>query len=153
MLQRINLPRRSEGNPGLTYTRKALGEYWTEGEAYVVDSTQAEQIRLTVQVVSALFKQAMDYVIDNPNILDRFTLMGDERLDKQLRTLIKESWKKTPSYVVDRWDMAWDGTHPPKLLERNFGFLGLLMATGSVQEEYVEWLRQAAKKTNIHSFN
>jgi len=56
------------------------------------------------------------------------------------------------SYVLDRWDLAWDGINPPKLLERNFGFLGLILVTGPYQERYVSWLKRQPGYADVETF-
>jgi len=152
---RVNLPTRSPDTPVLRSDNyRTLDNYWTEGLAYQIDETQAQTLRTAAHDILDRFSEAMDYVTGNSTVFEKFAFDENKNDDRAIRRLIKASWKDVSSrrYILDRWDMGWDGVNPPKLLERNFGHMGLCIATGPVTEEYISWLQKQEGHEDVRPF-
>lgn len=113
--------------------------YFLNGQAIIVDPFKANRLVRAFDEVSDLFKLAMHEVLRDPKRLSRFVFSDDSSLDFSIKEIIRNSWHSQPDYLIDRYDFAWDGGDP-KILERNFGWLGLVIASGLAQEEYADWL-------------
>lgn len=153
IIQRVNLPKRENAEKSLG--NQYLPGYWAEGAAYRINNGHAQEIRQAGREVSGLYRKAMDYVIENAGIFDLFIFTEDKNLNDKIRSLISRSWheEKDKGYVLDRYDFAYNGEQPPRLLERNFGFLGLVVASGIAQEEYIDWLVTQTGFEDIRSFD
>lgn len=88
--------------------------YWLDDAAYVFT---LEEIEERIEAPSQeLHEMCMDLVGD---------IVGDEEaLDRlaipvELRDLVKQSWNRDDRHLYGRFDLAYDGTGPVKLLEYN----------------------------------
>jgi glutathionylspermidine synthase len=152
---RVELPQRASDAPHTeTAAYKSQAGYWWEGIGYEITYKQAGQLRKDAAEMLARYADAMDYVIANPKILQQFYFMDDKKANATLHELAKESWQDPSqrSYAMDRWDIGWDGINPPKVLERNFGHIGLIVGTGVVQTEYINWLKQQNGYADVENF-
>lgn len=82
---------------------------------------------------------------------------SDELLDifeipPNMRTAIKDSWRKRQSDLLGRFDFSWDGRGHPKLMEYNADTPTILVETDVGQKL---WLQMMRKETNasISQFN
>lgn len=116
--------------------------YWHDGAAYIATPAEAAELHKAVKTLTACFAEAMDRVVASRALLERFRFSNNRTYNFVLQNLCARSWKDQTqhSYPIDRYDFAWNGG-APKLLERNFGNLGLIESTGVTQEEYAAWLR------------
>ena len=65
--------------------------------------------------------QAVDLVVKNDELLDMFYINRD------LWPAIRHSWAERQLEFQGRFDFAWDGINPPKLLEYNADTPSLLI--------------------------
>lgn len=102
---------------GLTFHHTATKEgtsavYWDESAYYSFASYEIDELEQATNDLQELCLEAAQYVIDK----NRFE---DLHIPPSVVPLIKETWKSEPPSVYGRFDLAYDGKSPPKLLEYN----------------------------------
>jgi glutathionylspermidine synthase len=86
--------------------------YWDESACYSFTPRQIDEIEKATCALDAMCLQAVQHVIDE----DRF----DEFLIPQAyRQWVRDSWDRDEVSVYGRFDLAYDGKSPPKMLEYN----------------------------------
>lgn len=154
-MHRVALPSRSLWNPAL-YKKDFLSElgYWNEGFGYEISQSQAEHIRKAASKLSQLVEEALVYVFSNDDVLSQFIFTPSEKTNAKILQLLKDSWQndRSKARILERWDMAYDGTHDPKLLEINSSFFGLTSGTGPIQEGYIKWLKKQPGYEDAQTF-
>ena len=91
----------------------SLGDvYWDESACYRFSSSEIDCIEEATWKLHELCMQAVDHVISN-RAFKPFALP-----DWFLEYLI-DSWEADSPSLFGRFDLSYDGTHPPKLLEYN----------------------------------
>lgn len=87
--------------------------YWNESAYYSFNSHQIAMIENASNECYQMFVQAGQYVIDN-KLLHKFSI--PEEFHKKIETM----WEmEPPALNYGRFDFAFDGVNPPKLLEFN----------------------------------
>jgi glutathionylspermidine synthase len=96
---------------GLTW--HSLDEpYWNESAYYEFSSNEVDTLEAATNELEKMTLAAAQHVIDNR----LYTRMG---IPEQAIPLIESSWEAEPPSLYGRFDLAYDGKHPPKLLEYN----------------------------------
>lgn len=110
---RWNWKREVEGL-GLIWNTLDNGEpYWDESAYYHFTSLQIEQVESATAELHRLCLEAGQRIIDN----DLFGRLG---IPEAAVPFIRRSWdEEPPALVHGRFDLAYDGFHPPKMLEYN----------------------------------
>ncbi len=88
------------------------GSYWNESAYYEFSAKEIDTIEAATNELHGLCLQAVQHVIDK-KLYER---MGIPPLAVPL---IERSWEAEPPSLYGRFDFAYDGTGPPKLLEYN----------------------------------
>lgn len=88
------------------------GGYWSEGICYEFSPEQIDHLEEVTQELHTLCLQAVEHVIAN----DLFARIG---LGPQAAELVNNSWAREEISLYGRFDLAYDGTGEPKLLEYN----------------------------------
>ncbi|MDP4267415.1 MAG: glutathionylspermidine synthase family protein [Bacteroidota bacterium] len=100
--------------------------YWDESVCY---SFGMEEILLIEKATAELWEmclKAVDYVIDS-NLFSKF------KIPEFMIPHIKSTWDNDAPAIYGRFDFAYDGTNPPKLLEFNADTPTSLYEAGVVQ--------------------
>ena len=95
---------------GLSY--HALDDYWNESVCYQFTAAQVDEIEAATEELHQMCLKAVQYVIDR----NRFADLG---IPKAFWEPIKASFARHDFYLYGRFDFAYDGSAPPKLLEYN----------------------------------
>jgi len=103
---------RTVESQGLVYHTPGGGPYWDETAYYEFTSSEIDQIERASYEVEAMCQQAVAHVIAN-NLLDRF------QVPEEFREFVADSWYREDFSLYGRFDFAFDGRSPPKLLEYN----------------------------------
>ncbi len=108
---RANWQQKVEEN-GLTWH---TGEqpYWNESAFYEFSAKEVDVLEAATNELEAMTLPAAQHVIDN-RLYSRMGNSGDRR-----SPLIESSWEAEPPSLYGRFDLAYDGPNPPKLLEYN----------------------------------
>jgi glutathionylspermidine synthase len=86
--------------------------YWCEEAAYVFDADQIDELEDATQQLHQMYLSALEHVLDN-QLLHRFVI------PEPFHALIKTSFEQQDPSLYGRFDLAYDGKNPPKLLEYN----------------------------------
>lgn len=104
---------------------------WCESDAYwneraktdISAKAEAELMEATYQVHNMAL-EAVDRIVKDDALLSMFYI------NKDLWPAIRQSWEKGRADFQGRFDFAWDGTNPPKLLEYNADTPSLQLESG-----------------------
>ena len=97
---------------GLTYHSHEHGPYWDESAYYEFSVAQIDELEAAANTLHELCLDAVEYVVAG----ERWDDFG---LTPQAKRLVSESWSRRDASVYGRFDVAYDGRNPPKLLEYN----------------------------------
>ncbi len=112
---------------GLTF-HTANGEpYWDESVCYRFTSSEVEMLETATETLQQLCLEAGQFVIDH----DRF---DDFAVPRPARDAIRATWNSEPPSIYGRFDLAYDGANPPKLLEYNAN-----TPTGLLEAAVAQW--------------
>ncbi|HYE30067.1 MAG TPA: glutathionylspermidine synthase family protein [Methylomirabilota bacterium] len=97
---------------GLTYHTPDNFRYWDESTAYELTSKEVDTLEAAAAECHALCLAAARVIIEQ-DWFDRL------HIPPAARGLIRASWERQEFSLYGRFDFAWDGRTPPKLLEYN----------------------------------
>jgi glutathionylspermidine synthase len=105
--------------------------YWNESACYELTLDQAELIEVATDELHELCLTAVQHVIDRR----RFAELA---IPERAVPLIVDSWKNEAPSIYGRFDLSYDGTGPPKLLEYNADTPTSLLEAAVVQWHWLE---------------
>ncbi|MFE4829106.1 glutathionylspermidine synthase family protein [Streptomyces sp. NPDC056672] len=120
--------------PLTRYPDGTLRPYWDESAYYTFTLPEVEALEETVEELHALCLGAAAHIVER----NRFAELGIT--DPGLVALIAESWRRRaelPS-IYGRFDLRYDGTGPPKMLEYNADTPTSLVEAASAQWFWLE---------------
>ncbi|MGW6745885.1 glutathionylspermidine synthase family protein [Streptomyces sp. NPDC055025] len=120
--------------PLTRYPDGTLRPYWDESAYYTFTLPEVEALEETVEELHALCLGAAAHIVER----NRFAELGIT--DPGLTALIAESWRRRaelPS-IYARFDLRYDGTGPPKMLEYNADTPTSLVEAASAQWFWLE---------------
>ena len=127
---------------GLTWHTHADGTpYWNESACYVFSAAQIDELEAATNDLHQLCVQAVAHVIDH----NRFAELG---IPPAAVPLIQRSWREKAPSLYGRFDLAYDGTHPPKMLEYNADTPTSLLEAAVIQWYWLESERPGADQFN-----
>lgn len=97
---------------GLIYHTPAGVPYWNESAHYVFKRGEIDALENATAELQRICLLAAQHVIDE----GRFAEFG---IPQNAVDAIKQSWDEEPPSIYGRFDLAYDGSGPPKLLEYN----------------------------------
>src|SRR3954451_5555498 len=108
---RPNWQKRVEEHGLMFHTLK--GEpYWDETAAYQLSSYEVDQLELAANTLHEMCLELVQEVIDEK-------MYGLFLIPKEFEELVAKSWNDDEPSIYGRFDLAYDGTGAPKLLEYN----------------------------------
>ena len=117
---------------GMLYARDEQETYWNESACYRFSLGEIEEIESATAKLHVMCLNAVQYVIDH-NLFDRL------KIPPQFVPYIKQSWAQGDRSIYGRFDLAYDGTKPPKMLEYNADTPTSLLEASVIQ---YDWLKQ-----------
>lgn len=118
--------------------------YWDETVYYRFSAAEIDAIEKATYALNDMCLKAVDFVIDN----NRFEQIG---IAPQYVDYICESWENDEITIYGRFDLAFDGRHPPKLLEYNADTPTSLLEAAVVQWHWMQDLHKDLDQFNsIH---
>lgn len=87
-------------------------KYWDENVNYAFNSKQIDELETATNELYEMCINAVQYVIDN-NLYSQF------EIDRKFVPLIENGWNNELPSIYGRFDFAYDGINPPKMLEFN----------------------------------
>lgn len=86
--------------------------YWEESACYLFSENEVHEIERATGELQRLCLEAAQYIIDN----QLFHLL---HIPDWVIPVIKRAWETEPPSLYGRFDLAYDGRTPPKMLEYN----------------------------------
>ncbi|MBL8993954.1 MAG: glutathionylspermidine synthase family protein [Spirochaetia bacterium] len=145
-MKRISLAPRPEWQGqmeelGFNYHTIEGETYWDESACYTFTAAQIDTVEAAAQELQRICLRAVDHVITK-GLYDQFSLMAN------YIPLIESSWKKKEPSVYGRFDLSWNGTGDPKMLEYNAD-----TPTALLEASVAQWHWLQAVKPDADQFN
>ncbi len=127
---------------GLIYHTGADGRaYWNEAAYYEFTSSEIDTLEAATAELHQCCLAAAKYVIEH----DHLSEIG---IPTAAHDLIRWSWAQQEPSVYGRFDLVYDGSEPPKMLEYNAD-----TPTTLVEGAVAQWYWQQARFPNADQFN
>jgi glutathionylspermidine synthase len=107
--------------------------YWNEAAYYEFSADEVDTLEAATNELEKMTLAAAQHVIDNR----LYARMG---IPEQAIPLIESSWEAEPPSLYGRFDLSYDGKHPPKLLEYNADTPTSLLEAAVIQWYWLEEL-------------
>lgn len=117
------------------------GEYWREGICYEFTPAQVDYLDDTTRELHEMCLAAVDHVIRH----DRWDELG---IPEGWRQTIADSWNRRDDSLYGRFDFAYNGTGPAKLLEYNAD-----TPTSLYESSIAQWLWLEEAMPRMDQFN
>lgn len=121
----------------------AQGSYWDESACYRFSSDQIDELEEATETLHRLCLEAVEHVIDE----DRFDAL---KIPAVFAPAIRASWSERAPSLYGRFDLAYDGVRPPKLLEYNADTPTALFEAAVVQWHWLEETGRPDQFNSIH---
>lgn len=137
-MEKMPLPERPDWratakDAGFTFADMHGEPYWDESSAYRFDLAEVEEmIEDPATDLHAMCREAVQQVIDSE------MLMGKLGIPQQHWDLVADSWRRNEPEIYGRFDLAYDGNGPAKLLEYNADTPTSLYESASFQWQWLE---------------
>ncbi|WP_417268105.1 glutathionylspermidine synthase family protein [Celeribacter baekdonensis] len=137
-MKKLTLPERPHWRDharevGFTFADMHGAPYWDESSAYAFSLEQIEtDIEGPATELHAMCRQAVDHIIASEELMDRLAI------PEAHRDLVAESWRRGDPEIYGRFDLAYDGNGPAKLLEYNADTPTSLYETAAFQWQWLE---------------
>lgn len=115
--------------------------YWNEGVYYSFTAAEIDLIERATNELHALCLQAVQHVIDHK-------LYAKFGIPALAVPLIEASWEAEPPSIYGRFDLAYDGESPPKMLEYNADTPTSLLEAAVIQWDWVQDVHPGADQFN-----
>jgi glutathionylspermidine synthase len=126
---------------GFTYHTIDGDLYWDEAGWYEFTLAEIEELEAATNTLHELSLQAVQVVIEE-NRFDEFLI------PPQFHHWIRDSWNNDDPSIYGRFDLAWDGKSPPRMLEYNAD-----TPTGLFEASVVQWKWLQAVHPGLDQFN
>jgi glutathionylspermidine synthase len=115
--------------------------YWNEEAYYSFSAAQIDTLEKATNELHEMCLHAVQHVIDR----DRFFELD---IPAKAVPLIKWAWEAEPPSIYGRFDFAYDGVQPPKLLEYNADTPTSLLEAAVIQWHWLQDIRPEADQFN-----
>lgn len=115
--------------------------YWNESACYEFHPREIDQLETATNVLQELCAEAVQTILDR-DWFDRLKIPSREE------KLIRSSWENDELSLYGRFDLAWDGQSPPKMLEYNADTPTSVFEAAIIQWEWVSDRHPRRKQFN-----
>ncbi len=115
--------------------------YWSESACYVFASTEIEVIEKATNDLEAMCMAAVQHVIDKKRY-------AELHIPDKAIPAIEWSWGADVPSLYGRFDLAYDGVQPPKLLEYNADTPTALLEAAVIQWQWLKQVQPEADQFN-----
>lgn len=129
------------GEQGLIYHTPDGQTYWDESICYRFTAREVDELEAATEELQRLCLLAGQYIIDH----DKF---DELRIPPAARLAIRNAWEAEPPSLYGRFDLMYDGTSPPKILEYNAN-----TPTALLEAAVVQWYWQQDVFRSADQFN
>jgi len=88
------------------------GKYWDESACYRFSADEVDVLEAAAEELHGLCRQACERVV-------RDGRYAELAIPERFAPYVEQSWRRGDPSLFGRFDFAWDGSGPPKLLEYN----------------------------------
>jgi glutathionylspermidine synthase len=117
------------------------GVYWDEGFCYRFTSQQIDDLERATNDLYKMCMDAAEHIITK----ERFAELA---IPQSAWALIRESWDQDHPSLFGRFDLAWNGVGPPKLLEYNADTPTSLIEGSVAQWHWLEDVKPGSDQFN-----
>ena len=118
--------------------------YWNESACYHFSASEINELEAATNTLQELYIEAAERIIQE----DRFSQLC---IPPEFAELCRQSWERDDPSLYGRFDFAYDGVNPPKLLEYNADTPTALLETSVVQWTWLEEMfPQADQFNSVH---
>jgi len=107
------------------------GVYWDESHCYRFTADEIDELEAVTRDLHRISLAAVEHIVTT----DRFEQLA---IAPGFADRIRTSWKARDPAVAGRFDLAYDGSHPPKLLEYNADTPTALLEASVVQWRWLQ---------------
>ena len=145
-MQRVTLTPRPDWRAkaealGFTYHTHEQGPYWDESACYEISSHEVDELEAAANALNQLCIEAAQVVLDR----GWWSRLGIP--EKAVPTILA-SWNRDDPSLYGRFDLAYDGASPPKLLEYNAD-----TPTALIEAAVVQWAWLQERFPDADQFN
>lgn len=115
--------------------------YWTENACYAFTADQIDELEASTEELHGLALKAVEHVVSN-------RLWERMRIPPAWGEYIETVWRRADPTICGRFDLAYDGSGPPKLLEYNAD-----TPTALYEAAVVQWYWLKDVKPDADQFN
>jgi glutathionylspermidine synthase len=126
---------------GLHYHSLDDGPYWDESAYYRFSAAEVDELERATYALDKLCLEAVGHVIEN-RFFEPF------RLPEVFHDYLIQSWEKDERTIYGRFDLAYDGHGPPRLLEYNAD-----TPTALLEAAVAQWYWMKECHPNADQFN
>ncbi len=128
----------TSGNP----SQGGDGTYWDETVAYEFTSAEIDELEAATEEVHARCLDAVDRVFNDRELMTRMGIPAD------YHDYIQWSWARNDPTLYGRFDFAYDGKGPPKMLEYNADTPTMVIESAMMQWFWLQDERRGADQFN-----
>src|SRR3954468_4015220 len=115
--------------------------YWSEDAYYRFSTEEIDSIERATNELHERCLEAVQHVIDEKRY-------ADLQIPEHAIPLIEQSWKDEPPSIYGRFDLAYDGSRPPVMLEYNADTPTSLLEAAVIQWDWLEQCYPGADQFN-----
>src|SRR5258707_12569143 len=115
--------------------------YWDESACYVFTSAEIDQIEAATYALNDLCLRAVEHIL-------KHNLWRDFQIPSGFVEWIRKSWDEDEISIVGRFDLLYDGVHPPKLAEYDADTPTALVEAAVAQWFWLQDVMPAADQFN-----
>lgn len=116
---------------GLLYHTAGGIPYWDEGACYVFTPSEIDRLEVATGELWSMCLKAAEHVIERK----RYAELG---IPASAVPLIEYTWEAEPPALYSRFDLCWDGSGAPKMLELNADTPTSLLEAAAIQWLWLE---------------
>ena len=116
--------------------------YWNESASYRFSADEISTLESASNTLHELCLEAAEHVISN-RLYDRL------QIPKKAWAAIEQTWEADPPFLYGRFDLAFNGTDPPKLLEFNADTPTSLLEAAVIQWHWLQEVMPEADQFNF----
>ncbi|MGY3438944.1 MULTISPECIES: glutathionylspermidine synthase family protein [unclassified Marinovum] len=137
-MQKITLPERPNWRAhaeevGFTFADMYGEPYWDESSAYAFSLEQIEtELEDPATELHEMCREAVGHIVQSEELMDRLAI------PEAHRDLVAASWRNDDPEIYGRFDFAYDGKSPAKLLEYNADTPTSLYESAAFQWQWLE---------------
>lgn len=108
------------------------GTYWYEDACYEFTLREIEEIENATAELHRICKLAAERIVNDPGVMGQFGIPAS------YHEAVRQSFRRDDPTIYGRFDLAYDGKSPPKLLEYNADTPTLLIESSLIQWHWLE---------------